>query len=171
MGKTFSEVMAAARSIGSNARVPVTVVTNQDNRMVSYATGVLQYFPGRLVGPVFRSERLSTSGAEPLNYLFSDRTVDLIAGTPDPGPFIHIPELQPFSVRAADKLGMSIGSLFGGIGNTPTIKFTLVSWGNATFNVATTQTEHLLVGIGNPIGNATTNAVYLISFGEPFSVI
>src|SRR5689334_3218107 len=155
MGKNLEQILAEARD---GALVGVTVVTNQDNGIASYGSGSLIYHPASLVGPFFRPARLSTTGGEPLKYYFSDRMLDIDPPSP-PGTFGHSPR-QPFSAKAVDKLGVSVSSIFG----SPSVKFTLHSWGNATFTVPMGPQGNLLVGIGPPVGNLTNHAIYMISF-------
>lgn len=167
MGMGLDQVLAELKQIGSGGAVGVTIVTNQDNGIASYASGSLRYFPGTQVGPIFRGERLSTSGGAPLKYYFSDRMLD-IDPPPPPGSFGNTPR-QPFSANATDKLGMSLSrggtaGLFLG----PVARFTLLSWDNVAFNVAFEEKGNLLVGVGPPVGANTQQAVYLVSFGGIF---
>lgn len=151
----------------SNARdgdsIGATIVTNQDNNIASYATGALYYHAASLIGPIWRPARLSTSGSDPLKYYFSDRMLDIDPPSPS-GSFGHSSR-QPFSANSIDKLGVSI-SLMPGI--TRVVKFTLHSWGNATFSVPMEKRGNLLVGTGPSIGNLTNYAVYLVSFNGIF---
>lgn len=159
---TFDDIMSAARSIGSGVAVPVAVTTNQSGCEVSYATGALGYVAGHHVGPFFMPERLTTSTASGLEYLFSDRHSDLQepAGS---GPFAHS---NPFSVDRADKLGLSLSAGFLG-GGPPSAKFTLLSWGNGTFTVALADGPGVLTGAGAGVGAGSPQAFYVISFGTP----
>lgn len=165
MGMNFEQALAQARAIGDGALVDVTIVTNQDNGLASYATGELIYHSSRFVGDTglgggfLRPERLTTTGGAPLRYLFSDRTIDL-APPPAPGSLGSIPILQPFYIEAGDQLGLSISQQFA---SKPVAKFTLHSWNNATFTVSLDPIGNLLSGVGGPIGNATDHAVYLIA--------
>lgn len=162
MGKSLDQIL---NEVGEGSMVGVTVVTNQDNGIASYASGSLVYHPPGPVsaapgpaGPFFRQARLSTTGGTPLTYFFSDRMLD-IDPPPAPGTFGHSPR-QPFSANATDKLGLSISVGFG-----PRVaKFTLLNWGNATFSVSTEARENLLVGIGPPVGNGSSHAIYVIAF-------
>ena len=150
--------------MSSGWTVGVTVTTNQHGGVSSYATGVLGYEPGGIIGPVLRPPRVTTAGREPLQYLFSDRLVDL--PSEPPSQFVLS---QPFSIRSADKLGLSITRPF--FANAPataaTAKFTLVSWGNATFTVSLQEMGDTLVGVGPPVGNSEAHAVYVIAFAQP----
>ena len=161
MGKGLDQILSEG---GEGTKVTVTVVTNQDNLIASYARGTLIYHPPALVGPIFRGPRLSTSGGESLMYYFSDRMLN-IDRPPNPGEFERTPR-QPFSANATDELGLSVssGGFVGSSGGTTVAKFTLRSWGNATFSVPMESRGNLLVGIGPPIGNLTDHAVYVISF-------
>jgi hypothetical protein len=167
MGKNFDEILAEARGVGSGAKVGVTIVTNQDNGIVSYATGELSYFSGLLVGFIQRPERLSSSGSEGLQYSFSDRMLDIDPPSPA-GSFGHSPR-QPFSANATDRVGVSVsrGGLVPGVG-APVVKFTLHSWGNATFSVVMESKGNLLVGTGPPVGALTDHAVYVVAFTGVF---
>ena len=162
MGQNLDQVLAKARQIGEGAMIGITIVTNQDNGIASYASGLLLFYPRGPIGPFQRPERISSSGREPLNYFFSDRMLDI--DPPPQGGFGHDPR-QPFSANATDKLGVSISKGALGFGNSPpVVKFTLHSWGNATFSVPLEEKGNLLVGIGPPIGNNTDHAVYVLSF-------
>jgi hypothetical protein len=121
MGKSFEQILndLSAANASSGTRIGVTVVTNQDNGIGSYATGVLLYHPASIVGWVSRPARLSTTGGAPLEYFFSDRAD--VQTAPGAGSLT-----QPFSVKATDKLGMSISKGYLGIG-APVAKFTLHS--------------------------------------------
>jgi hypothetical protein len=134
-------------------------VTNQPGLEVSYATGLVHHAGGGHTGPFFFPESLETAGANPLDYLFSDRSVALPSG----GGFA---ENNPFSVRNADKLGVSITRGF--FWNQPGLHatFTLVSWGNAHFTVPLTEGAGVLVGQGPGVGAGAPTATYVISFGN-----
>ncbi|MCU0450833.1 MAG: hypothetical protein MUC97_13495 [Bernardetiaceae bacterium] len=149
----------ALAEVKVGGQVMVTIVTNQDNGITSYATGALIYHASSMTGPHWRSARLSTTGGSPAKYYFSDRMLDIDPPSP-PGTFGHSPR-QPFSANAIDNLGISI-SLFNL--NLIVVKFTLHSWGNATFNVSMEKRGSLLIGTGAPIGNLSDHATYLMSF-------
>lgn len=156
MGKSLDQILA---EVSEGDKVGVSIVTNQDNGTATYAVGDLIYHPASMIGPFMRPARLSTTGGEPLKYFFSDRMLD-IDPPPPPGNFGNSPR-QPFSANSTDKLGVSISLHF--LGNR-VVKFTLHSWGNATFSVPTEPRGNLLVGIGPPIGNASDHAVYVVAF-------
>lgn len=145
--------------VGEGNQVGVTIVTNQDNGIASYATGSLTYHAFSLIGPFGRPARLSTTGGEPLKFYFSDRMLDIDPPSPQ-GSFGHFPR-QPFSANSVDKLGVSISLL---LSNPRVVKFTLHSWGNATFSISMEKRGSLLVGTGPAIGNQTNHAVYLMAF-------
>jgi hypothetical protein len=159
MGKSLDQILS---EVSEGDTVGITLVTNQDNGIASYATGSLTYHPASFTGPFFRPARLSTTGGEPLKYYFSDRMLDIDPPDP-PGGFGHSPR-QPFSANATDKLGVSVSSGLG----PRIIKFTLHSWDNATFSVSLESRGNLLVGVGPPIGNGTDHAVYVVSFNGVF---
>ncbi len=142
--------------MGRSGRIGVTLITNQDNGISSYANGDLLYHPPQIVGWVSRPARLSTTGLEPLNYHFSDRKYVLTDGQS---------LIQPFWVRDTDRLGLSIAQPYLGVGGV-VAKFTLRTWANATFSVPLEPKGNLLVGLGPPIGNETDHAVYVLSFHD-----
>ncbi|OBG84702.1 hypothetical protein A5733_00425 [Mycobacterium sp. NS-7484] len=159
MGKSLNQIL---EEVGDGSRVGITLVTNQDSGIASYATGEATYHPGSFVGPIFRPARLSTSGGEPLKYYFSDRTLDIDPPAGE-GGFGHTPR-QPFSANAVDKLGFSISLLLA----PRVIKFTLHSWGNATFSVSMEERGTLLIGQGPAIGNQSEHALYVVGFTGVF---
>lgn len=154
MGKNLDQILA---EVAEGDSVNVTIATNQDNGIASYAEGSLIYHAGSLIGPqLFRPPRLSTTGGEPLKFYFSDRMLDIDPTSSE--SLKHSPR-QPFSANAIDKLGVSIS-----LHPSPrVVKFTFHSWDGATFSVAMESMGNLLVGLGPPLGNSP-NAVYLVSF-------
>jgi hypothetical protein len=146
---TLDEAMSGARTNYTErgeGRAVVTLVTNQNGGIASYATGVLYYLPPvGDPGPLQIAERLSTRNTEPLPYLFSNRP---------PGD-------QPFGATFADQLGLSLTT------DGPA-KFTLLTWGNHEFNVTFESRGDVLVGTGEAIAGAPegSEAVYVISFNE-----
>lgn len=151
-------------SVAGN-KVNVSIATNQDNLVVSYATGTLNYHPPRdggidvpVGGRFFHiPARLSTTGGKPLDIFFSDRRLDIDPPTPA-GSFGNSARLrQLFSANDSDEIGFSISR---NLHSQPVAKFTLHSWGNATFTVALESRGNLLVGVG-PGG-----AVYTIAFSD-----
>jgi len=168
MGKNFDQLLKELRELGDRATVHVTLVTNQDNQIVSYATGSLVYHHHHLQaeGLPLDVETLASDPNEPLRYLFSDRLLD-IDPPPLPGSFGHTPR-QPFSANAADKLGMSFAGIISIRTNPVTIQLTLLSWGNATFTVELAPIGNLLYGTGEAVGTLTNSAAYVVSFDGPF---
>jgi hypothetical protein len=154
----IEQVFTKARQLGDGAGVEVSLATNQPGGIVSYATGMLTYYPAIFNGAVFRLERLSTTGAEPLKYYFSDRKRQIDPQVP--GTFGTTPR-QPFNADAIDRLGLSLSRSGSGIA----AKFTLLSWQNATFTVVLNPLGDLLVGLGPCIGNAPGQAGYMLAFG------
>jgi hypothetical protein len=159
MGKSLSQILDEVRD---GDRVGVTLVTNQDSGVASYATGDVTYHAGSLIGPMWRPPRLSTTGGTALKYHFSDRMLD-IDPPPEPGQFGISPR-QPFSADAIDKLGISISLMLA----PRAVKFTLRSWDNATFSVSMEERGNLLIGTGPPIGNQSSHAVYVVGFTGVF---
>jgi hypothetical protein len=178
MGKNFDQILNELRELGKDgASVQVTVVTNQDDLVASYATGFLVYrraiFSTELGGG--QSEKLASSPHSPLQYLFSDRKLDIDPLSPaDPPSFGHTPR-QPFSANAADKLGLSFLSspFFGQIKTDPlTIQLTLLSWGNTTSTVELAPVGNLLYGRGDPLATSPTKlSTCFRSLGPSFQVL
>lgn len=174
MAKNLEQIFAEVRD---GQYVSVTVVTNQDNGIASYATGVLYYQPPvKPVGHVplpgdwhLQSipARLATVKSEPLKYYFSDRM--LVIDPVPVGPAFPPSARQPFSADATDKLGVSINLERSGGVEEFEVEFTLLSWGNATSKVLLKPLGNTLVGVGGPIGNLTNHAVYVMSFAGPYN--
>lgn len=170
MGKNFDQLLNELRDLGEGASVHVTFVMHQDNQLVGYATGNLDYHRHYAsvtvdgVGGLDQDvERLASSPDQPLQYFFSDRMLDINPSTPSPSsaPFGHSPT-QPFSVNAAEKLGMSFGG-FGSISTNPaTVRFTALSEGNTAFTVEFAPLGNLLYG------TLADSTVYTVSFDGPF---
>ena len=160
MGLSYEEALQQARAIGAGASVSVVVATNQENGIVSYMTGTLTYYPQRIVGWAFMPEKLS-SGANAFKVLFSDRTEPW--GTPPTEGFDTRPR-QPFAVAHEDKIGLSISKAVFSPSQAVTAKFTLLSWGNATYQVSLQVIDKLLYGMGAPVGDRASEALYTISF-------
>jgi hypothetical protein len=153
---SFDECVAVLREAGRGV-VAVTLVTNQEDGVASYATGVLRYHKPFIEGgmPVPQTERLETETA--LEYYFSD----VVSFWPGPsGGFAGA--RQPFaaSVRV-DRLGLMIRP------RNLTAVLTLESWNNHRFTVSLERKGDLLVGIGTPIGGGADSAVYLLSLSGP----
>ena len=149
---SFDECVEVLRRQGRGL-VSVTLATNQENGIVSYATGTLRYHPPFNEGgiPVPQTERLESVDA--LDYYFSDVV------TFWPGPHGGCGGTkQPFAPKQrGDKLGLLIRP------RALTAVLTLESWDNARFTVPMERKGDVLVGIGSPVGNNADSAVYLIS--------
>lgn len=174
MGKNFDQILNELRNFGDGAVVGVTFVLHQDNQLVGYATGLLYYSTEVVVsggqqreGQVIVRDRqitiAETLASNPLQYLFSDRRLDI-----DPPPtfpsFGHTPR-QPFSVEAAAKLAMSFGESGSSIKTDPAICHFTFSESDGR-GIKTFQVE--FAPLGNLLyGTLTDSAVYVISFSEP----
>jgi hypothetical protein len=69
---------------------------------------------------------------------------------------------NPFSISSSDEVGLSISRL----GATIVAKFTLVRWGNASYQVALAERGKLLEGAGAVVGNSPGDALYIVSLQE-----
>jgi hypothetical protein len=163
MGISFAQMHSQASQIGSAALVDMTIATNQDDGIVSYAQGTLGFTPGGQLGAgttmIFRGDQFNTQA--PLLYYFSNRMLD-IDPPPKPGVFGHSPR-QPFSANAVDQIGVAI-QLPVVVTGQISVTFTLNSWGNTKFSFTAAPMDNLLVGVGPAVGNNTTHAVYTIAF-------
>jgi hypothetical protein len=144
--------------------IPVTLVTNQPGGEVSYAAGLFSFSPGHMASPrlpIMLPDRL-VGPANGLAYLFSDR-MSLLQEPPSTGPtFGHS---NPFSVDRADRLGVIISS--GSFGGGFVANFTLLSWGNAHFQVPLSdQSDNVATGMGPGVGANSPGAYYVFSFGD-----
>lgn len=153
MGMNLSQVVAEARD---GDRVAVSLTTNEDDGIASYAEGDLVFHAasterGNKRGTFHRAS-LSTSNAKQLSMFFSDRRI----GTPGPpGGFGGLPR-QPFSADATEALGASLSVGFG----HPVL--TIQLFGNkAHFPVA--PMGNLLVGAGPQFGKSA-EAVWVLAF-------
>jgi hypothetical protein len=173
MGNSLEKIFANVRE---GVSLGVSIVTNQDNLVVSYAQGTLNYHPPLTTSKSLGKKgsppqswvipaRLSTTGGQPLKIFFSDRRLD-IDPPPQPTPpdsFGNVAHpRQPFSANDFDEIGFSISQNHV---SPPVAKFTLLSWDNATFTVALESRGNILTGVG-PGG-----AVYVIAFSDWFEKI
>lgn len=157
MGLSYDEIKAKGRIENNNFSVTVSIATNQENGIVSYANGYLSYIesesPNGRKYVVFENVE-----SQPLEYYFSDR-IDKIPLV-NSGPF-PVTKNQHFSSNSIDKIQLSIkenelGAIHG------TIK--LLSWNNSTFDISFQRMGKMLVGVGQAIGGEAENAIYIISF-------
>jgi hypothetical protein len=134
----------------------VTIVSNQDNGIASYAIGGLVFTAaaGGVIfgGPPFRPARLES--VEPFQMFFSDRRLD-IDPPPEPGTFGHSPR-QPFSANATEKLGVWIS-----LGTTLHL-MQLEAFGSKSLVVLSPMGD-LLVGLGPSFGGSPAG-VFLVAF-------
>lgn len=144
MGKSLDQLLADPQI---HADVIATITVHNEDGVVGYAVGDLHYEPpqtldaGPFGGIGINPARLIGNH---LTFLFSNRT----EGS------------QPFTVNNPDTLGVSFSRpAFVLNSDSVRAKFTLPSWGNASYNVAMEAKGNLLVGIG------PGNAVYVVSFG------
>jgi hypothetical protein len=155
MGISLEQVLT-----GSNESVVgVTVVSNEDDGIVSYGHGRLQLFKADLTVPAIATlsrrsarDRLQTMGGEDLLLHFSDRTV---AGSNNPA--------QPFDVKQRERLAFTITPPWAS-GFPATIDMRFVSWSGQNFRLTATQMSDLLVGIGPALSGKSPNSVFTFSF-------
>lgn len=153
---SFDDCVAVLREAGRGL-VDVTLVTNQEDGVASYASGSLRYHKPFTEGgiPIPQTERLETESA--LEYIFSD----VVSFWPaPPGGFAGA--RQPFATSArVDRLGLMIRP------RTLTAVLTLESWNNHRFTVNLERKGDLLVGIGTPVGGGADSAIYTLALYKP----
>ena len=98
MGQSLNQILGES---ADNARVNVTIASNEDDGVASYAVGSLVIHKGNL------ENRLPTflESSPDLDMFFSDRLLAIDPG--QPGGFAPPPR-QPFDANATEKLGVSI---------------------------------------------------------------
>jgi hypothetical protein len=167
MGKSLEQLFSesADRKTGT---VVVTIVSNQTRDgfggSATYASGYLRYSPQRTEGQGKFKVLISASFSDraPLEYLFSDRTLNI----DEPGGFN---QRQKFSANEPDKLGFFV---YNNLAGSPVITFKLYSNGNQTFDVSMEARGSFLVGIGPFISgkpaqvDQENQAVYVVSFSD-----
>ena len=151
----FDQAIAAAEKIGENATVTVVITTNQDNGVVSYMKGNLSFYKRHSQGFYFIPEHLSTpSSSNPILALFSDRFLNCS----QPGDTFSV--TNPFSSKRPENFALSINLLL----DTVTATFTQLSHANHRYSFQLERRGQLLIGIGAPMGNNTTDVVYTFAF-------
>lgn len=155
MGQSLDQILA---QVGDGDIVNVTMVSNQDNAIASYAVGGLVFHKatGGLVvgGPLFRPARLASDEGRPFTMFFSDRKLG-IDPPPAPGTFGGGPR-QPFNANATEKLGMSIS-----VGTNSHV-MQLAVFGSKSL-VTLSPMGDLLVGLGPSLGHSAAG-VFVVAF-------
>jgi hypothetical protein len=139
----------------------VTVVSNEDDGIASYATGSLKLTKGRVfLDPLHHSQDAlsSINGEDPI-LLFSDRLADL------GGQGFDKTQLQRFDVNRPENLHLEITPGFGGSGHA-TVRLRVIAWTNHNFSFTVLPFSDLLVGIGPALSGNSPNAVYTFSFNR-----
>jgi hypothetical protein len=161
------------RTATDGTRLRVTLVTNAETGLVSYATGIAKFVPAEGIGPFRNGARLSTKGMDGLIQLFSDRRGDVNQNETPPagsGGFGSAQKLQPFWIDNADRIEISLGQhlrswLPGGVAsaNTYSVRITFTSWGNGSMSVGLQPLGQFLVGAAGPKSQQTG---FMFSFAE-----
>lgn len=155
MGQSLEQILADIRD---GDTVNVTMVSNQDNGIASYAVGGLVFRAATggvtVGGAPFRPARLASNPNQPFDMFFSDRKLAIDA-PPAPGTFGVGPR-QPFNANAPEKLGMSI-SLGAG---AHVMQLTVFG---ARSLVTLSPMGNLLVGLGPSLGNSAAG-VFVVAF-------
>jgi hypothetical protein len=155
MGQSLDQILA---QVADGDTVNVTMVSNQDNGIASYAVGGLVFHKatGGIIfgGPPFRPARLESNASQPFAMFFSDRRLS-IDPPPSPGTFGHGPR-QPFNANATEKLGMSIS-----LGSSVhAMRLTVFG---STSSVMLSPMGDLLVGLGPSLGHSPAG-VFVVAF-------
>lgn len=155
MGFSLEQVLD---QVNHGDTVTVTMVSNQDNGIASYAVGGLIYHQPTggvdIGGAPFQPATLRSDPAKPLKMYFSDRKLD-IDGPPAVGTFPHSPR-QPFNANATEQLSMVISLRPGFQGMHLTVF-------GSTSLVTMEPMGDLLVGLGPSLGNSR-GGVFIVSF-------
>ena len=173
MGLSFDQVLSQLRAIGDGAQVEMTLVSNQDDQVVSYARGFLDYHVHHFVVEEGLSRTTESLVSDSLLYLFNVNIDAVFVNTDAGGKTL----LQPFSVKIAEQLAEQLKVSFHStpeIATNPvTIELTLLSEENDAFSVELTSLGNVLHGVGRHVGSPqaiddfVAAAVYLVSFGKP----
>lgn len=161
----FDGALVAAKNPVSE--VNISIATNQANSVCSYAAGKVNYRAGFLdkQNPPARTPAALTSGESGIEYLFSDRQAAVAIGATATGGLGGKTITQPFNIKEADKLGVTLTRR-----NSTTVhaKFELKTWGSA-FELDLKEVGDVLMGVGPPVGHSVSQAVYLVAFtlGSP----
>ena len=137
------------------ALVDCSIVSNQGDTVVSFATGVLEFSAGEIaldvveIPPKFTGELVRR---------FSDRRGS---------------DNVPFDSQYGDKIRVTIS---GGKGpvvhlSPSTIAIESVSPGNVTFGFEVQCLAGIIYGVGKPVSSNVTEALYLISIGNRHYVV
>jgi hypothetical protein len=155
MGQSLDQILAEVRD---GDTLNVTMVSNQDNGIASYAVGGLVFHTatGGLHGTPFRPARLESS--QPFQMFFSDRKLN-IDPPPAPGTFGVTPR-QPFDANATEQMDMSISL------GTGTHEMELGVFGSRSA-VTLSPIGDLLAGLGPSLGNSAAGA-FVLSFNGIF---
>ncbi len=161
MGYTLEKAFEKAREYSKGPTAQVTIVTNQENGLVGYATGGLLFQPFSNKGkvPVISFERFYTSAKKELRCLISNRVTKVGPAPPKGGKDLR--EEQPFALTLPDKWGLVLTS-------EPIMQaeFTLVSQGNKKFQVPLIEVGNIMMGVGPALGSGARRAVYLIAITD-----
>jgi hypothetical protein len=154
MGLSLDQIFASPHSM----RVGVTIVSNEDDGLASYASGTMEFIKGAPIdirtGAHGKPDRLTTvsNGVE---MMLSDRVA--ILNPPAAGP-------QRFNAKAAERLAIEIHPGAPGGGGKAKIGLNVVAWSNKKFIFDALAMSDMLVGVGPTLSNKSANAVYAVSF-------
>lgn len=152
---TLEQVLAKAKD---GSPVQITLVSNQNNGIASYAEGSLIFHPQTggtgIPGPPLRPAHMES--ASPAKMYFSDRR---LAIDPVPvGGFGVIPR-QPFNANATEPLSVAISV---GLSDHKTISVSIKVFGN-TAKFTMDLLGDLYVGVG-PSLSQSSGAVFVLAF-------
>lgn len=151
----IDEVLAR---LGDKDTVNVTIVSNQDNGIASYAIGGLVFHSATnfvIGGPPYRPARLESNPGQPFKMFFSDRR--LVIDPPPTQDYTFQPApTQPFNANETENLGVSI-SLGGSVHVMHLTVF------NSRSVVMLSPMGDLLVGLGPSLGHSAAG-VFVVAF-------
>ena len=156
MGMNLEEVLTEAKK---GSLVNITIVSNQNNGIASYAEGSLLFHPATPPSIVFggRLQPASMKSTSPLKMFFSDRRIN-IDPPPVQGSFGVAPR-QPFNANDPENLGLTVNP---GLDDHQTISISINVFGNSVkFNLE--RMGDLYVGVG-PSLSESSGAVFVLAF-------
>jgi hypothetical protein len=148
MGQSLDQILS---QIANGDSVNVTIVSNQDNGIASYAVGSLIFQEGNVLHNVPAS--LYTQ-SPPFQMYFSDRIGDL---EPPPPPASFGLPGQPFDAYETENLGVSILRYATGH-----VEMQLAVFGTKS-SVTLSPMGDLLVGLGPSLGHSAAG-VFVVAF-------
>lgn len=155
MGQSLDQILA---EVGDGDTVNVTMVSNQDNGIASYAVGGLVFHKATggfaVGGPTFRPARLASVASQPFEMFLSNKKLSI-----DPAPEVGfgVGPRQPFSANETEKASVSIS-----LGASTHVMQLGISGSKSL--VTLSPMSDLLVGLGPSLQGGSAAAVFVVAF-------